>query len=219
MHWVAEHLASVPPIVVFLLVALVIGVESMGVPLPGEVVLLAAALLATTGHVSPWGVAIGAAAGAIVGDSIGYYIGRRGGRALLEKLGRKFPKHMGPPQLAQAERVFTKWGAWAVFFGRFVALLRIFAGPLAGSMKMPYPRFLIANAAGGICWAFGTTFLIFSLGQVAEQWLSRFSWAALAIALLAGVVSTMYLRHRAAKLHAASPVDDASVTHEPSHSE
>jgi membrane protein DedA with SNARE-associated domain len=205
VHWVADLLAGVPPLVVFLIVALVVGVESMGVPLPGEIVLVAAALLAATTGLSPWGVAIGAAAGAIVGDSIGYYIGRRGGRALLEKLGRRFPKHMGPRQLTQAERIFDKWGAWAVFFGRWIALLRIFAGPLAGAMKMPYARFLAANAAGGATWAFATTFLIYSLGQVAERWLSRFSWAALVIAVLAGIATTMYLRHRAAKMHVEEP--------------
>ena len=70
--------------------------------------------------------------------------------------------------MALAERVFTRHGVWAVFFGRFIALLRIFAGPLAGSLRMPYVRFLAANASGGIVWAAGITYLIWFLGLAAE---------------------------------------------------
>jgi membrane protein DedA with SNARE-associated domain len=102
---------------IFVVVGAIILLESMGVPLPGEITLISASLLAATGTVSIWGVAIGAAIGAIVGDSIGYAIGRRGGRPLLERFGRRFPKHFGPTHLARAERVFAKWGVWAVFFG------------------------------------------------------------------------------------------------------
>ena len=99
MNGVEHWLSVLPPIVVYLLVAAVIGVESLGVPLPGEIALVSAALLATNHVVNVWWVAIAASAGAIVGDSIGYAIGRRGGRPLLERLGRRFPAHLGPPQL------------------------------------------------------------------------------------------------------------------------
>src|SRR5204862_172864 len=84
-------------------------------------------------------------AAAMTGDSIGYLIGHRAGSPLFDWLGRKFPRHFGPGHVALAERVFTRHGVWAVFFGRFIALLRIFAGPLAGSLRMPYGRFLAAN--------------------------------------------------------------------------
>ena len=87
-----------------------------------------------------------------------------------------------------------------MFFGRFVALLRILAGPLAGALRVPYRRFLIANAAGGLVWAFGTTYLLFYLGQAAEHWLKDISWAGLVLAVLAGVVSTAWLRRRAKRL-------------------
>ena len=127
-----------------------------------------------------------AAIGAIVGDSIGYAIGRRGGRPLLERLGRRFPKHLGPPHLARAERTFARWGVWAVFFGRFIALLRILAGPLAGALQVPYRKFLLANATGGIVWAFGTVFAIYYVGQAAEEYLKDFSWVALVVAVVAG---------------------------------
>ncbi|GAA4250824.1 DedA family protein [Dactylosporangium darangshiense] len=198
MHHIEEWMATLSPVWVYVLVGAVIGIESMGVPLPGEIALVTASLLSVTTTVSPWLVAGAASAGAIVGDSIGYFIGRRGGRALLERFGRRFPKHFGPPHLAKAERAFQRWGVWAVFFGRFVALLRILAGPLAGALRVPYGRFLVANALGGITWAFGTVFAIYSLGRVAETWLKDFSWAALALAVVAGIATTLYLRRRAA---------------------
>ena len=86
---------------------------------------------------------------------------------------------------------------WAVFFGRFIALLRILAGPLAGALQVPYRKFLIANAAGGVVWAFGTTFLLFYLGRVAERWLKDLSWAALIVAVLCGLGTTLWLKRRA----------------------
>jgi membrane protein DedA with SNARE-associated domain len=197
MDQAQQWLGTLPPILVYLLVAAVIGVESLGIPVPGEIALVSAALLAANGTVSVWWVAFASTAGAIVGDSIGYAIGRRGGRRLLEKLGRRFPRHLGPPHLARAERMFERWGVWAVFCGRFIAVLRILAGPLAGSLKVPYPRFLLANATGGILWASGTTFLIWGLGRAAEKWLSGFSWVALVIAIVLGTATTLVLRHRA----------------------
>jgi membrane protein DedA with SNARE-associated domain len=190
----------------YLLVGAVIGVESMGLPVPGEITLVSASLLAAAGALSPWGVGIAAALGAIVGDSIGYAIGRRGGRPLLERMGRRFPKHLGPNQMAKAEQQFQRWGTWAVFFGRFVALLRILAGPMAGALKVPYPKFLLANAAGGIIWAGGTTWALYVIGHTAAKWLSEFSWIALAVAVAAGVSTTWFLRRRA-RLSAMALVD------------
>jgi membrane protein DedA with SNARE-associated domain len=192
-------LGTLPPILIYLVVAAIILTESMGIPIPGEVTLVSAAILASTGNANIWGVAIAASVGAIAGDSIGYLIGHRGGRPLLERFGRRFPKHLGPAQLARAERTFLRWGAGAVFFGRFVALLRILAGPLAGALHVPYRKFLIANAAGGLCWSFGTAFAVYSIGQVAEKYLKDFSWIALAIAIVAGIASTLFLRHRATR--------------------
>ncbi|MGC4834690.1 DedA family protein [Micromonospora vinacea] len=209
-HW----LSALPPGVVYLLVAGVIGVESMGVPLPGEIVLVSSALLAATGVVEPEWVASAAAFGAIAGDSVGYAIGRRGGRPLLARLGRRFPKHLGPAQLARAEQSFARHGVWAVFFGRFVALLRILAGPLAGALHVPYRRFLLANAAGGLVWAFGTTYLLYSVGRAAEHWLKDISWAGLVLAVLAGLGSTWWLRRRAHRVESAdggSGVEAAEV--------
>ncbi|MEV6525845.1 DedA family protein [Longispora sp. NPDC051575] len=203
MHFVEGLLDGLPPMVVYLIVGAIIGVESMGIPLPGEVVLVSASLMASTHIVSPLGVAIAASLGAIVGDTIGYTIGRRGGRPLLERLGRRFPKHLGPKHLAKAEETFDRWGVWAVFFGRFIALLRILAGPLAGALRVPYPRFLVANAAGGILWASGTTYAIYYVGRAAEKWLKGFSWVALVVAVLFGLGTTFYIKRKIAKSAAA----------------
>ena len=190
-------LISVSPVVVYVLVAAVIALESMGIPLPGEVILVSAALLAARQEldVSPVWVAVAASAGAIVGDSIGYLAGRRWGERMFEILGRRFPRQAGPDRLAYAEHIFTRYGVWAVFFGRFVALLRIFAGPMAGALRMPYPRFLAANALGGLVWACGTTLAIYTVGSRAEEWLKDSSWIGLALAVAAAVaVSTVFRR-------------------------
>ena len=92
--------------------------------------------------------------------------------------------------------MFTRYGVWAVFFGRFVALLRMFAGPLSGALRMPYPRFLAANALGGLVWASGTTAAVYTLGTVAEQWLKRSSWIALIVAIVVGIAVSSVLRRR-----------------------
>jgi membrane protein DedA with SNARE-associated domain len=195
-------LETIPPFAVYLIVGVIIGLESLGIPLPGEIALVSAALLASRHTLDINPVAVGAAAtiGAIVGDTIGYSIGRRYGMSLFERLGRRFPKHFGPGHVALAKRLFTRWGVWAVFFGRFIALLRIFAGPLAGALKMPYGRFLAANATGALCWAGGTTAVVYFLGLAAERWLSRFSWVALIVAVLIGIAATLLLRERTARL-------------------
>jgi membrane protein DedA with SNARE-associated domain len=198
---VDEILQTIPPIAIYLLVAGVIGLESLGIPLPGEIVLVSAALLASrhTLDISPVAVGASATIGAIVGDTIGYSIGHRYGMSLFERLGRRFPKHFGPGHVALAKQLFHRWGVWAVFFGRFVALLRILAGPLAGALKMRYARFLAANASGAVCWAGGTTAVVYYAGMAAERWLSRFSWIALVVAVVVGVAMTLLLRERTAR--------------------
>ncbi|BCL19050.1 MULTISPECIES: DedA family protein [Streptomyces] len=199
MH-VQEWLETVPAVAVYALVGLVIGLESLGIPLPGEIILVSSALLASQhGEIDPVVLGASATAGAIIGDSIGYAIGRKGGRPLLAWLGNKFPKHFSEGHIATAERSFEKWGMWTVFFGRFVALLRIFAGPLAGVLRMPYWKFLIANVLGGIVWAGGTTAVIYYVGIVAESWLKRFSWLGLVAAVLVGLTSMLVIKRKAKK--------------------
>lgn len=195
-------LQSIPPLAVYLIIGLIIGAESLGIPLPGEIALVSAALLASrhTLDISPVWVGAAATIGAIVGDTIGYTIGRRFGMGLFEKLGRRFPNHFGPGHVALAKQLFARWGVWAVFFGRFVALLRILAGPLAGALRMRYGYFLAANATGALFWAGGTTAVVYYLGLAAEKWLSRFSWIALVVAILVGIGLTLVLRERTRNL-------------------
>ncbi|HWM58788.1 MAG TPA: DedA family protein [Pseudonocardia sp.] len=203
-------LHEIPPLLIYITVGLVIGVESLGVPLPGEIMLVSASLLASRQEldISPVWIGISATTGAIIGDTIGYFIGRRVGKPLFERLGRRFPKHFSPGHVALAERIFLRWGVYAVFFGRFIALLRIFAGPLAGALKMPYYKFLVANISGGIVWAGGTTAAVYSLGVVAEIWLKRFSWIGLVVALLAGLTIGWLVKRKTERLAARYAEED-----------
>lgn len=194
----AQLFLSVPHWAVYLIIGGIVFLESMGIPLPGETALIAAAILSAhhEASVTPLGVALAGATGAIVGDSVGYAIGRRFGRHLLALLRRRFPKHFGAEQVAYAEHVFHVYGMSAVFFGRFIALLRIFAGPLSGILRMHYPRFLAANAAGGIAWAFVMTFSVYYLGVVAEHWLKNIAWLGLAAFVAVAVGISLLMKQR-----------------------
>ncbi|MGV9307096.1 MULTISPECIES: DedA family protein [unclassified Nonomuraea] len=207
MH-IDEWLQAIPPVWICALVGVVIGLESVGIPLPGEIVLVSSALLSAKGVVDPVWVGACASVGAIVGDSIGYAVGRRGGKRLFVRLGRRFPKHFGPHHIAKAEHYFHRYGMWTVFFGRFIALLRILAGPLAGALRMPYWKFLVANVLGGVVWAGGTTAVIYYLGIVAEKWLKGFSWAGLGAAVLFGIATTWYVKRKASR---ASALDEGDL--------
>jgi membrane protein DedA with SNARE-associated domain len=211
-------LQSIPPLTVYLVVGAVVGIESLGVPLPGEIVLVSAALLSSRHELAVNPIAVGAAGvlGAAVGDSIGYTVGRRLGMPLFAWLGRRFPRHFGPGHVAFAERLFDRWGVRAVFFGRFIALLRIFAGPLAGALKMRYPRFLAANVSGAICWAGGTTALVYYAGVAAERWLERFSWIALVVAVVCGLIAAALLRERTSRMIAELEAEHSRKSDTPS---
>lgn len=192
-----QWLHTVPPLLVYVVVGLVVGIESMGVPLPGEVVLVTAALMASHHDgVSPLVVGAAASAGAIIGDSVGYALGKRFGPRLFSWAGDKFPEHFSEDRISRARALFTRYGAWAVFFGRFVALLRILSGPLAATMGMHYGKFLLANAAGGIAWAGGTTAAVYFVGEAAERYLAEFSWIALLVVLLAVIAFSVRGRLR-----------------------
>jgi membrane protein DedA with SNARE-associated domain len=171
-------------------------------------------------EVSPAWIAACGSAGAIVGDSMGFALGRRFGTGVFGWLGRKLPAHFGPAPVAAAERIFASRGAWAVFFGRFIAILRILAGPLAGALKMPYGRFLAANACGGIVWAAGMTYLIWFLGAAAGQWLSRLSWLGLVLAAAAGVTISLLVRRKINSLagQAQTPAEPAADDEAPAES-
>src|SRR5437588_7398870 len=133
-------------------VCVFIAIESTGIPFPGETMLLIAAVYAgTTHHLSIFLVIVAAASGAILGDNLGFLIGREGGYRLLRRYGPYI--RLDERKLKLGQYLFMKHGGKVVFFGRFVAVLRAWAAFLAGTNRMPWSRFLPANAAGGILWA------------------------------------------------------------------
>src|SRR5437762_4617574 len=134
------------------MVALIVGLESLGLPLPGETILVLAAIYAATEpSFNIWVVIAVAASGAIVGDNAGYWLGLRYGYALLLRYGERIG--MFEARIKLGQYLYLKHGAKVVFFGRFVALLRILAAFLAGVNRMPWRDFLVANAAGAVLWA------------------------------------------------------------------
>ena len=136
----------------YLAVLLFVAIESTGIPFPGETMLLVAAIAAGTTHQLSIGwVIVAAATGAILGDNLGFWIGREGGYRLLRRYGRYI--RLEERRLKLGQYVFLKHGGKVVFFGRFVAVLRAWAAFLAGTNRMRWPRFLFFNAAGGIVWA------------------------------------------------------------------
>ena len=147
-HTVDGWLSSYGYLVVFVLVM----VESLGIPVPGETVLIGAALYAGSTHkLEIWLVIVVAAAAAIIGDNIGFAIGRYGGAKLLLRHGSKI--HLDEKRLKLGIWVFRRHGGKVVFWGRFVSILRTYAAFLAGTNGMDWLRFLAFNAAGGITWA------------------------------------------------------------------
>ncbi len=157
-HTIDAWLESYGYLVVFLLVL----IESIGVPVPGETALIGAALYAGSTHkLEIWAVILAAIAGAIVGDNIGFSIGRYGGARILLRHGHRIGLHEG--RLKIGIWLFRRHGGKVVFWGRFVSVLRTYAAFLAGTNRMAWPRFLVFNAAGAIVWAtfFGVVYYVF----------------------------------------------------------
>lgn len=192
---------GMPEYAVYALLAAIVGVESIGIPLPGETALMVSTLAARSHAASftPLGIAIACASGAIIGDSIGYWVGREWGGRLLKWMTRRFPRHVTPAHLGWARSLMDRYGAGTVFGGRFVALLRMLAGPLAGSMGMHYPTFLAANAAGGICWAGGMVTILWFAGAAAETYLKSAAWVILGIVVVAALVASRVMNSRMQK--------------------
>jgi len=192
--------------------------ESAGVPIPGETALIAAAVLASSGKLEIGVVIAVAALAAIVGDNIGYVIGRKGGRWLLERPGAfERQRH---EVLIVGEPFFEKHGPKAVFFGRFVLGLRVWASWLAGATRMHWRSFVMWNALGGICWATGVGLIAYFLGHSAGGAIEAFGVYGL-VAVAVAILSTFILhrRHaahvRQAQNAAPSGGDPALPGHDP----
>jgi membrane-associated protein len=164
------------------LAALIAG-ETMGIPLPGETALIAGGILASEGQLNIELVIVIAAGAAIVGDNVGFWIGRKGGRRLLELPGPL--EHHRQRVLERGEGVFRRHGAKTVFFGRWFSFLRIASAWLAGVNRMPWGRFLVYNALGGIAWAVSVGLLAYWIGHSADEVLKDVGIGGLGLALAA----------------------------------
>jgi membrane protein DedA with SNARE-associated domain len=177
------------------LLFLVVAAESSGVPIPGETGLIAAAILASLGKLEIGLVIPIAALAAIVGDNIGYVIGRKGGRWLLERPGRFQRQRV--EALRTGESFFERHGPKAVFFGRFVLGLRVWASWLAGATHMPWRSFVLWNALGGIIWATGVGLIAYFIGHSAGNAIQAFGYYGLAAVVIAiAGAFFMHRRHR-----------------------
>ncbi len=181
------------------LVLFAVALESAGVPMPGETVLVTAAVYAGTTHrLEIAGVIAAAAAGAIVGDNIGFWVGREAGPAILARFGRLAGLDERRQKLGQY--LFFRFGGAIVFFGRFVAFLRAFAALLAGVNRLPPLRFFVYNAAGGIVWA--TIFGLggYALGAEFHRIAGPFGLTMLAAAVVAVFFGWRFYRHHEQRL-------------------
>src|SRR5919112_1566316 len=168
--------------------------ESTGVPLPGETILLASGFLVQQGHLDLGDAIVFGILGAVMGDQIGYWVGREGGRRFVLRWGRYL--FISPERLARAEAFFGRHGGKAVFLARFFSGLRVFGALVAGTSRMRWVTFLIYNVLGGAVWATGVALLGYFLGSslgLVERWLGR---ATLVLVALLAVVVAFYLGYR-----------------------
>jgi membrane protein DedA with SNARE-associated domain len=202
MSWVSpENLQYLIATYGYWAVGGIVGLESLGLPLPGETALVLAALYAG-GHqdLSIWGIIISAAIGAVLGDNVGYWVGREFGYRFLRRYGGYVG--LSDTRIKLGQYLFLRHGTKVVFFGRFVAILRILAAFLAGANQMDWRRFLIANATGGIVWAciFGLGAYLF--GSALMQVTAALSTGLVLIAVLIIIGATWFLRRHEAELEA-----------------
>jgi membrane protein DedA with SNARE-associated domain len=155
LHWVQDW--------GYLAVFLGIMLENAGIPLPGETIIVIASVKAGQKLLNVWYVYAATVAGAVLGPNFGYYVGYRGGRPFLLKMAKLL--RLSEEDLEKAEERFQRHSNLAIFLGRFVAFLRIFAGPIAGVMRMPFPQFFVFNALGAVVWGAVVVGLAFVLGE------------------------------------------------------
>jgi membrane protein DedA with SNARE-associated domain len=184
---------------------LIVMLESGGVPLPGETALVTAAIYASQGHLNIVAVIVVAAAGAIVGDNLGYWAGRLGGRRVLEQWGPT--RRWSQKTLPRAERFFKRHGGKTIFLARFFSVLRVTAAWVAGISRMHWWFFFLWNAAGGICWAVLVGLVAYYSGHAAADAIGRYGlWAGVGIVVVLVVVWLVFhlLKKRALRAETES---------------
>ena len=189
--WLLDLFARYGYIVVFGGVFL----ENTGLPVPGETALLAGAALAHFGQLSLLRVILAAIAGATLGDNLGFFIGRRGGRRIAERHGWRVG--LTPDRLAEFDRFFQRHGPKTVFAARFITGLRVVGAVLAGGSGMKWPVFLLYNATGAVVWCTAVAWAGYSLAYswgTLERWIGRSGLIALALVIAVGAVGIMRVR-------------------------
>ena len=202
MDWgSSSHIVHLIATYGLLAIAVIIALESMGLPLPGESVLALAALYAAHHNqsiVAVVAVVASAVTGAIVGDNVGYWIGREFGYRLLRSYGSRIG--LSPGKIKLGQYLFLRHGVKVVFLGRFVAVLRVLAAVLAGVNRMDWRRFLLANAAGAILWASVVGFGAYFFGRAVTHVTGPVGIALAVVGLAAIVAAVLFVRAHEAEL-------------------
>jgi membrane protein DedA with SNARE-associated domain len=182
-------------------VALLVASESIGVPLPGETILIAAAIYAGQTHrLSVVVLFIVAAAAAIAGDNVGFWIGDKVGYRLVRRYGPRL--HIDESKIKIGRYLFERHGGKVVFLGRFVSVLRTYAAFLAGTNQMHWRRFLVYNAAGGLIWAAAYTFAAYGVGDAFRRSSGTINLVLAGVAIVVIVAAFLIMRGQTAKLAA-----------------
>lgn len=181
----------------YLSVAVIVTIESFGPPLPGETIIIAASIYAGAGSLNIWLVALVAFAAAVIGDNIGYLIGRKGGHALVERYG----KYIGatPERYGKAEDFFKRHGSWIVIVARFIEGLRQLNGIIAGTAEMPWRKFAAAQALGAAIWVGTWTAVGYNAGShitAIYEGFAKVGYGLVGVAVLAALVWWLRRRHR-----------------------
>ena len=201
MEWGSSgHIAHLIATYGFLAIGVIIALESVGLPLPGESVLVLAALYAAHHGHSIMAVVASAAVGAMLGDNVGYWIGRGFGYRLLRRYGSRVGLSANKIKIGQY--LFLRHGSTVVIFGRFVAVLRVLAAFLAGVNRMDWRRFMLANAAGAILWASVVGFGTFFFGKAVMHVTGPVGITLAAVALMVIVAALLFVRAHEAELEA-----------------
>ena len=196
LHHLHEFIASYGYVAVFVIV----GLESAGVPMPGETALVSAAIFAGQGALDIRWVIASAVCAAVLGDNAGYWVGREFGFPIVLRYGRYI--RLDEPRLKLGQYLFQRHGGKIVFFGRFVAVLRAFAALLAGINRLEWARFFMFNALGAIVWASAFGLGGFFLGHAFEHYAKPVGIAALICALIGAVVASRFIAHHERRLMA-----------------
>jgi membrane protein DedA with SNARE-associated domain len=179
----------------YLAVGGILFLEDFGVPLPGETMLIAASLYAGTGSLNIWLVGLVAVVGAVAGDNVGFAIGHFGGRKLIDRFGKYV--FLTPKRLDKVEDFFRRHGSWVVVIARFVEGLRQANGLIAGTVEMPWPKFVVANVIGAVGWVAVWATLGYFAGNHVETISKYATYVAIGIAVLViAVIARHLIAHR-----------------------